>query len=427
MAQVQDVSFVNPAMPKGPAYDPMAAFEIQRRQKLAEALMEQGKQPTGTEVINGVAVKQSPLAALAKALTQGVGGYEAGQANQLSIQNELARRQSLADALGVSGASGSSSPQQAALAKALQASYMGAPEAVMKGIIDYGSPTSEMKNVAAGLAPPTGTNMSFGDPTAPAASSQSMGFAPTSGSGAPSNNPPAMTQGGVPVSQLPPVMKQVMSAPSAEAPSDNNEMPQLPQTQIAYKDGKPLTEGLEQGRVWARDANGQMIQKQIPNMDAKKNLEYQLKYLSDKFDELKNQGGAVSSENGWKGLTDNNLVNTIAGSQMTLPEWAGGGELGGQDISRIRGTNASKTRDDINAAIKQTVPLYMSAMGITPGMERAVSAQQMLKEALGGAPTKSYEHNKEQLSRLSTEAGLGTVKYSPSDKTKSPVKFLGFE
>lgn len=422
MASVQDVSFIQ--QPSRGVFDPMAAYEIQRRQKFSEMLMEQGKQPQGTEVVGGVAVKQSPMAALARALTQGVGGYEAGQANKLAIQNEMARRQALADAIG--GGQSSSSGQGAAISKALEASYMGAPDAVLKGIIDYGSPTSEMKNAGAGLAPPTGTNMTFGDPTAPAPS-QSMGFSPSMGRAPmpPSNQ---VTQGGVPVNQLPPVMRQAMAAqdqsspmipPPATSPS-TDQLPTVPQTQIAYQNGKPLTEGLEQGKVWARDENGQLVEKQIPNIDAKQKLEYQLKYLSDKFDELKNKGGAVSSKNGWQSLTDNNLVNTMSGSQMTLPDWAGGGEIGGQDVARIAGTPASKTRDDINAAIRQTVPLYMAAMGITPGMERAVSAQQMLKDALGGAPTKSYEHNKEQLSRLSTEAGLGTVKYEPQKGDSHP-------
>jgi len=57
--------------------------KIDRRRQLAKILMEQGQQPSGTEVISGYAVKQSPLAGLARALTQGVGAYQGASADRM--------------------------------------------------------------------------------------------------------------------------------------------------------------------------------------------------------------------------------------------------------------------------------------------------------------------------------------------------------
>lgn len=88
--------------------------EIERRRRMAESLMKQGQQPTSTEMVSGVAVKQSPLAGLARALTQGVGGYQEGKAAQMEQARIDASRKAMADALGAY--SSSSDPAQGALA-----------------------------------------------------------------------------------------------------------------------------------------------------------------------------------------------------------------------------------------------------------------------------------------------------------------------
>lgn len=85
--------------------------QIQQQQLLAQSLLNQGKQPDTTQVIDGVAVKQSPLAAFARALTQAAGGYEAGKANDAS--NHLATQAYNAQAAQYGAtpmADGSSSP-----------------------------------------------------------------------------------------------------------------------------------------------------------------------------------------------------------------------------------------------------------------------------------------------------------------------------
>lgn len=61
---------------------------IERKRRLAQALIEQGQQPQGTEVVSGYAVKQSPLAGLAKALSIGIGGYEDNQADQMEKKSD---------------------------------------------------------------------------------------------------------------------------------------------------------------------------------------------------------------------------------------------------------------------------------------------------------------------------------------------------
>lgn len=222
---------------------------------------------------------------------------------------------------------------------------------------------------------------------------------------------------------LPPMNQQQSFAdqqPVATPPQTNNQdLPPIPDSQIGYQNGKPVP---VTGPVIAKDSNGQMVQKTLPNMEAKQKLEYQLKYLSDQFDKLKQEGGAVSADQ----AIPQNLENTVAGSSFKLPEWAGGAEFGGQDVARAMVTQPSITRDNIKAAIKQTTPLYMQAMGITPGMERAVGAQQMLQEALGGSTTKSYQHNKEQLARISKEAGLGGVTYD-ANSTPSGAKIIKYD
>lgn len=72
---------------------------IDRKRLMAQAIMEQGKQPESTQVVNGYAVKQSPLSGLAKALTQGLGGAVGAQADAAESQKQDSARQTMAQAL----------------------------------------------------------------------------------------------------------------------------------------------------------------------------------------------------------------------------------------------------------------------------------------------------------------------------------------
>lgn len=112
-----DVQFIQPKAPS--VFDPTADLDVKRKRKLAEALMKQGAQPDHTEVISGVAVKQSPLGAFARAMTQGVAGYQEGQADRQDAQASKDKQQRFADAIG---------KYQTDPASAAQSLMMGSPE-----------------------------------------------------------------------------------------------------------------------------------------------------------------------------------------------------------------------------------------------------------------------------------------------------------
>lgn len=88
--------------PKSP-FDPNIELDVMRRRRMAEAMMKSGEQPQGTEVISGVAMQQSPLAALARALTQGVAGYQGAQADKEDADIQTNRQKMMADAIGKVG------------------------------------------------------------------------------------------------------------------------------------------------------------------------------------------------------------------------------------------------------------------------------------------------------------------------------------
>lgn len=105
-------------------FKPDDEIAVKRKRKLAEQLMKQGEQPQGTEVVSGVAVQQSPWAALARALTQGVGGYMEGQADKQESDIAQAKRDRYAQAIQTGNldalAQGSPEEQQIALKQKLE-------------------------------------------------------------------------------------------------------------------------------------------------------------------------------------------------------------------------------------------------------------------------------------------------------------------
>jgi len=123
MAEPQSLALAL-AQPAAPAYGQnnpnflQQQRALQQQELLAQALLNQGKQQDGTQVINGVAVPQSGLGDLARALTQATGGYVAGRANDKA--NDLATQAYNAQAAQY-GATPMTSPQSnsSALAAAL--------------------------------------------------------------------------------------------------------------------------------------------------------------------------------------------------------------------------------------------------------------------------------------------------------------------
>lgn len=91
-------------------YDPAREAEAKRRRSYAQQLMDQSKQPEATEMVSGMAVAQSPVAALARALQGGLGAYENRKADDLDTETARKRQEMISAALGQV----SSDPQAAA-------------------------------------------------------------------------------------------------------------------------------------------------------------------------------------------------------------------------------------------------------------------------------------------------------------------------
>lgn len=91
-------------------YDPNITTESKQRRAYAKRLMEQSQQPQGTEYVGNVAVAQSPIAALARAIQGGIGQYQDTKADSLDQQAMMQKQQALSDALAKMG----SDPQAAA-------------------------------------------------------------------------------------------------------------------------------------------------------------------------------------------------------------------------------------------------------------------------------------------------------------------------
>lgn len=216
---------------------------------------------------------------------------------------------------------------------------------------------------------------------------------------------------------------QMLSAPqqsqSAPAQTPAQQSGLTPQ----FRGNQPYTEGLQPGFQWAKNSDGRLIAMQIPGtiqkgengklitMDvngkptetmpidpvAKQKFESNIQLIAQKFDELHKIGGTVEENGGFLNNKKNQLEST--------KDWAWGKLPGGQSL--MQGRPEQTIRGEIQDLVKQTMPLYMQAMGITPGMERAVAAQQMLQEALGGSISNTRQQNLFSLSNLSKQAGTG--------------------
>lgn len=228
-----------------------------------------------------------------------------------------------------------------------------------------------------------------------------------------------------------------MAQPNGQVDNPSIKSNQIGQTQQPkltplYRGNVPYTEGLDKGYQWAQDENGKVVATQIPgtvktgengailttnpqtgqttqaipkNPQAQAKFESNLKQIADLFDQLHQEGGSVE-ENGSK---LNNIKNVAIAE---LP--------GGQMVSQ--GSKAQTIRNQIQNLIKQTTPIYMQAMGITPGMERAVSAQQMLQAALGGSLGQTRQANQASLANLSQQAGTG--EYANQYQMGQPIKII---
>lgn len=215
---------------------------------------------------------------------------------------------------------------------------------------------------ASGLQPPAGIQLSGSDPNA----------APTPQSG----TQPAQGGGFNPMGAM---LAKQLGLTDMQIGPNGQPMP------------IPGSMKVENGSVISFDANGKP-QSNIPvNPRAQGLFEQKLQDINTNLDKLQAIGGTVDEKAGFMG----NKMTQLAASST------------GQDY--LQGSEAQTLRDNISADVKQALPLYMQAFGITPGMERAQAAQQMLQEAIGGSLGKSVQHTKSNLINLSKTAGNGTL------------------
>lgn len=80
-------------------FDPAKEQEAKRRRLFAEQMMQQGSQPMPTEYAGGLAVPQSPLLGLSKAIQSGIGGYQMRKADEADAEIQRQRQEIYQQAL----------------------------------------------------------------------------------------------------------------------------------------------------------------------------------------------------------------------------------------------------------------------------------------------------------------------------------------
>jgi len=482
-----------------PAYNVSQEYDIKRRRRLAEQLMKAGEQPQSTEMVSGIAVRQSPWAALAKALTQGVAGYQSGQADAAEVSMNKDRQGRLAEAINSgkldSLANGSPEEQMMALKQKMELDQIGAKgqaETAKKAAenqITFGSPNNQMvygQNTTEPLSVrnnnpgnlkdmQTGEFRKFQDPASGLAAMQSDLQAKISGNSnamksklgngyspsvaniisvyAPSSENDtsayiaqvSKAMGVDPNAPLNPTDAQKLASAmiqqeggqkatdyfGQQMPKPEDYMPtpanaSAPQTsaqpELAYLNGKPLTENLKNGMAWARDPQtGQMVQVQIPNTTAKENFETTLTDLQNYLDQYAKAGGATSP----KHSALSNAVDYIAATKG--PEWADGFG-GGQTFAKMFGTEQQALRDKIDTARSKAAAQYIDAAGLTSGQTNSVLEQERFLKSLGETSS-PFESQQEAIANMSKAYGKGGIKPKKISDVEggSSVKFLGFE
>lgn len=160
---------------------------------------------------------------------------------------------------------------------------------------------------------------------------------------------------------------------------------------------------VENGSVISFGPDGKPRNEIPVNPRAQGLFEQKLQDIANNVDKLHQIGGMVEEAQPNAGPLDlANQFRKNMGTEMAASPYTGLPLI-------LQGTKAQTLRDNIQADVKQALPLYMQAFGITPGMERAQAAQQMLQDAIGGSLTKSREHTMSNLSNLSQTAGTGQL------------------
>lgn len=231
----------------------------------------------------------------------------------------------------------------------------------------------------------------------------------------------------MPTTQQPqalPPMNQQQSFADQQPPQVSPQGQLPPQAPFAQQNGQFVTANLPEGAAVAKDpASGQIIQQQIPNVQAKQKLDESLQRIQSYIDDLDKEGG-VSNPN-HSALS--NISDTVANSDPSY-------FMGGQTIGRALGTKQQDLRSKIEQEKSNAAALYIKAAGLTSGQTNSQVEQERFLKGLGNL-TSDYGSQQQALENLSRTHGLGTIKAKGNDQaykkdTKvsgSKVKFLGFE
>jgi hypothetical protein len=182
----------------------------------------------------------------------------------------------------------------------------------------------------------------------------------------------------------------------------------------------PFTDGIKDaGFQWAHDnQTGQTVQVPIPgsnNEKAKTQFLAKLDNVQRNMDNLNKSGWMVNENDS----ALHNWGSAIANSEGSF--WGLG--PGGQNFNRASGTKEQTMRDKISKDVSALLPLYMQAQGITPGMERAVGAQEMMMKALPSLG-RSYQANQENIASLRAlvpGGGNSSPQPQPSQQPAAPT------
>ena len=143
------------------------------------------------------------------------------------------------------------------------------------------------------------------------------------------------------------------------------------------------------GEILTVGSNGVVTQSVPKSPEARGVIESNINKMSGLLDELDKEGGSVSENKTWAQNQLNKALSTEAGQGI------------------MQGSKEQTIKNSLQSIITQSMPIYMQAMGLTPGMERSAEGQKMILDAMGVDPQKSIEANKAALANLSLTAGVG--------------------
>lgn len=202
-------------------------------------------------------------------------------------------------------------------------------------------------------------------------------------------------------------------APQPQAAPTNGkiQLPAQPAIQPLYKNGVPLTDGLEDGFMWGADTQGNRVQIPIPGGQVEKGKQRFETLLADmlkSYEGLDKAGGIRD--------TSKPAVNSVGDRLQS--SWAG------QQLGTLFSTGNQQNRDDIKAAKPLLQQAIMQATGMSSKQLDSNRELQNFLEAVTD-PSKSIGTALNTFKRLSALYGTGEAakiadKYIASRGGESP-------